>query len=138
MANNLRTSILVVAFASFLPLASGQPRTPQDAGAAGIWQLIEDRNGRVSCWGVVIQLARLSFPATVQPSAIEVTEAKHSRSLNDVMQWEVDRTRKRLTIRFRPGKGDFGTGNRVEVRIKRDALNAGGGILAWVLDTDPL
>lgn len=138
MANNWRTSLLIVILTSFAPLACGQSRPPQHVGAAGISQLIEERDGRVSCWGVFIQLARLSFPATLQPSAIEMTDAKHDRSLKDVMEWQVDPTRKRLTIRFRPGMGDFGTGNRIEIRIKRDALNAGAGVLAWVLETDPL
>lgn len=138
VANNRTVSILIAIFVCSLSFASGQPGQSGRARAAGISQVIEERDGRASCSGVVIQLDRLTFPVAVPPSAIEITEAKHNRSLNDLMQWEVDATRKRLTIRFRPGMGDFGTGNRIEVRIKRDALNAGKGMLAWVLETDPL
>jgi hypothetical protein len=138
VANKRKASILIAVFVCSLSFAHAQSGQSERAGEAGISQLIEERNGRVSCSGVVIQLARLTFPETIPPSAIEITEAKHNRSLNNLMQWEVDATRKRLTIRFRPGMGDFGTGNRIEVRIKRDALNAGKGMLAWVLETDPL
>ena len=55
------------------------------------------------------------------------------------MEWKIDPTRKRLTIQFRPGKGDFGTGNKVEVRIKREVLEPHShGTLTCVIETDPL
>jgi hypothetical protein len=121
------------------PLATGQSKSPNEPQAAGIWQLIEERNGRVSCWGAVIQLSQLRFPATLEPSSIDVTEAKHNRSVKDLIEWEVDSTRKRLTIRFRPGMGDFRTGNRMEVRIKRQVLDpTSSGPMIWVLETDRL
>jgi hypothetical protein len=81
----------------------------------------------------------LTFPATLEPSAIEVTEAKHNRSVKDLVEWHIDPTGKRLTITFRRGMGDFGTGNRVEVKIKRQVLDpASSGPMTWVLETDRL
>ena len=137
MANKWKALLIICILVPFLPLASGQPQPRQES--AGIWQLIEERNGRVSCRGVVIELAHLSFPLALDPSAIEITEGKHNRSLKDLMEWKIDPTRKRLTIQFRPGKGDFGTGNKVEVRIKREVLEPHShGTLTCVIETDPL
>jgi len=34
------------------------------------------------------------------------------------MIWKVDKSRKKLSIKFKKGSGDFGTGNAVEVTIK--------------------
>jgi hypothetical protein len=122
-----------------LPSAFGQSRDRPQSPTSGIWQLIEERDGKTSCWGAVIQLARLTFPTTLEASDIDITEAKHSSRLNDLMQWKVDSSRKRLTVKFRPGMGDFGTGNRIEIRIKRQALDpTSKGALIWVIETDPL
>jgi hypothetical protein len=88
---------------------------------------------------VIIQLARFRFPATIDQSAIEITEAKHNQLLNSLMEWKVDSTRKRLTIRFRPGMGDFGTGNRIQVRVMPRGLEPPStGPLMWVIGTDPI
>jgi hypothetical protein len=134
----IRLIITAVAVTA-MPLAFAQPWHLSQPGGSGIWQLLEEHNGKASCIGAVIQLARLTFPITLEASALEITEAKHSSHLNGLMQWKVDPTQKRLTIRFRPGMGDFGTGNRVEIRIKRGTLEPGSpGVLIWVIETDPL
>jgi hypothetical protein len=88
---------------------------------------------------VVIQLSQLTFPSKLDPSAIDISEAKHNRNVKDLMEWSVDPERKRLTIQFRPGAGDFGSGNRVEVKIRREVFQPGSqGALIWVVETDPL
>jgi len=89
---------------------------------AGIYQLIENRGGRVSCWGVVIRLGDLRFQRVIRPDQIVIREAKHGHDLRDIMSWRVGQGGKRLAIKFKLGRGDFGSGNRVEVLIDRSAL----------------
>ena len=38
------------------------------------------------------------------------------------MTWQVSRDGKQLTIKFRPGAGDFGAGNEAEVTLYKTAF----------------
>lgn len=108
----------------------------------GIYQLIEIRNGRKSCWGVVIQLSQMRFNKKVMPNQIMISEAKHGHELSGIMNWHVSRDAKRLVIRFKRGAGDFGSGNAVDVRIERAAFVASALSLndyyGWSVSTDLL
>jgi hypothetical protein len=107
---------------------------------AGIYRLVENRGGRVSCWGVVIRLSDSRFRGVIRPDQIVIREAKHGHDLRGVMSWRVGRGEKQLVIKFKPGMGDFGSGNRVEVLIERSALSgrveSQKGRLEWSIDTD--
>jgi hypothetical protein len=50
-------------------------RVPQSV--AGITQLVENRGGRVSCWGVTIQLGNSRFRETIRPDQMMIREARH-------------------------------------------------------------
>jgi hypothetical protein len=58
------------------------------------------------------------------------------------MNWSVDRNGKKLVIKFKPGMGDFGTGNTVEVQIDRSAFRlpvpSPDNRFDWLIGTDPL
>jgi hypothetical protein len=97
--------------------------------------------GRRSCWGVLIELDQTKFKPTITSDQLSVTDSKYGRDLKDLMMWEVDRSGKVLTIRFKPGKGDFGTGNVVNVSLKTSAFArppAVEGAATWSIATDPL
>ena|ERR1051325_9577188 len=96
----------------------------QPGTSAGISRLVETRAGRRSCWGVIIQPGRTRFKKRVKKAQIDIRDGKHGHDLKEMMNWRVDRTRKRLIIEFKPGMGDFGSGNRMEVRIDRSAFSA--------------
>lgn len=110
--------------------------------SAGIYQLVEKRAGRTSCWGIVIQLARTRFKRTISKEQIEIRDGKYSRDLREIMNWRTERSRRRLIIKFKPGMGDFDTGDRVEIRINRSAfagpMTSGNNYFTWVIDTDVL
>lgn len=122
---------------SGLPQTSRVPRHP-----AGISQLIENRGGRVSCWGVIVQLGNLRFRDRIKLNQVSVREAKHGHELKEMMTWRVDRSGRRLTIEFKRGMGDFGSGNAVEIQIDRSALiepgSSGSNHFRWSIDTDVL
>jgi len=135
-------SLLFCLAAAFAP-ASGKSRPNRlPPMPAGINQLVEKRGGRVSCWGVVIRLGNSRFSDVIRPEQILIREAKHGHDLRNVMSWRVGQNGKRLVIRFKPGMGDFGSGNRVEVLIDRSALSGGvesqNGRLEWSIETDVL
>lgn len=135
-------SFLIVAAAMWLPV-SGLPQTGRaPRNLAGISQLVENRRGRISCWGVIIQLGNLRFRETISPNQIMIREAKHGRDIREMMIWSVDRNGRRLVIRFKPGMGDFGSGNAVEVQIERSAFmmvgSSGNNHFRWSIDTDVL
>jgi hypothetical protein len=90
----------------------------------GIYQLIEVRNGRKSCWGVVIQLGELRFKKRITADQLTIREAKHGHDLRGIMLWRVSRGGKQLIIKFKKGAGDFGSGNAVEVRVDRAAFDS--------------
>jgi hypothetical protein len=87
-----------------------------------IQRIVETRKGVKSCWGVVVQLKDLSFHKSIVSNDLSIIEAKHSNDLKGIMIWSVDKSRKILTIKFKKGCGDFGSGNMVEVIIKSSAL----------------
>ena len=128
---------LTVLSASGVPQSNRAPQTP-----AGISQLVENRSGHTSCWGVVIQLGSLRFKRSIAAHQIKISEAKHGSDLREIMTWQVDQNGRRLVIRFKPGMGDFGSGNRVEVKIGRSAfvtpIPSGNSYFTWVIDTDVL
>jgi len=46
---------------------------------AGIFQLIENRSGRETCWGVIIQLSRARFRGVVRADQIVIREGSMAR-----------------------------------------------------------
>jgi len=104
---------------------------------AGISQFVENRNGQVSVWGVNIQLDRLSFNEKIMPNQIRIVDHKYSRDLKDIMIWSVSKNRKSLDIRFKPGMGDFGTGNAVTIYLDASCI-AGqqDQLFEWTIPTD--
>jgi hypothetical protein len=109
---------------------------------AGIFQLIESRSGRQSCWGVIIQLSKARFRRVVRADQIVIREGKHGHGLKGIMKWSVDRIGRKLVIKFKPGMGDFGTGNTVEVQIDRSAfllpMPSPDNRFDWSISTDLL
>jgi hypothetical protein len=135
-------SSLIVLLSAMLVQVSGvqTKRVPHDP--AGISQLVENRDGQVSCWGVRIQLGKLRFRHNISPNQIIIREAKHGHDLREMMTWSVEQNAKQLLIRFKPGMGDFGTGNAVEVQIEGSAfigpISSGNNHFRWSIDTDVL
>lgn len=130
-----------------LLLASSQawiaaPASAQAAGPAGIFQLVQQRDGQRACWGVVIRLDRLAFRPTIEPDQLAIRDDKHDRELRDAMRWAVDGADKQLTIQWQPGKGDFGTGNGIRVCVARSAFRDGSQTgnerECWQIGTDLL
>ena len=113
------------------------PTTP-----AGISQLVEKRAGRISCRGVIIQLGKTRFNKSISEEQIKIHDAKYGRELKGIMTWRVEQAGKRLIIEFKAGMGDFGSGNRVEVRIDRSAfvkpITSPNNRFEWAIDTDVL
>ena len=89
---------------------------------ATIQRIVETRQGHKSCWGVLIQLDKLSFNKTVKTNELNIIEQKHGHELKNIMVWSVDKSRHKLTIKFKKGCGDFGSGNIVDVIIKSSAI----------------
>jgi len=106
---------------------------------AGVFQLIETRNGRTACWGVVVQLDKFTFEETIGPNELSLVDAKYNRELKELMTWTVDKSKKMLTVKFKSGMGDFGSGNAVTLVLKPGVFpadeNQGFSIS---LPTDPL
>lgn len=96
---------------------------PQESPKATIKRIIETREGHKSCWGVLIQLDKLSFNRTIKANELSIIEQKHNRDIKNIMTWRVDKSRHKLTIKFKKGCGDFGTGNIVDVTIKSSAIS---------------
>ena len=84
--------------------------------------LTEIRSGKKSCWGIVIEFDDAKFKARISPQQLKIYEAKHGTSLLKLMTWHVSADRKRLTIKFKAGNGDFGSGNRAEVTLYKGAF----------------
>ena len=82
----------------------------------------EIRGGKKACRGIVIEFDNAQFKAKVFPQQLKIYEAKHGTSLLKLMIWRVSGDRKRLTIRFKSGTGDFGSGNRAEVTLDKKAF----------------
>jgi len=109
---------------------------------AGIFQLVQEREGRSACWGVVIRLSRLAFRPSIEGTQLAIRDDKHNHDLRGVMRWAVDNAGKRLTIQWQAGKGDFGTGNGVRVCVERSAFHDGSQPSnereCWQIGTDLL
>ena len=84
--------------------------------------LTEIRSGKKSCWGIVIDFDDGQFKKRLAPDQLKVFEAKHGHNLTSLMTWRISHDRKRLTIKFKPGAGDFGTGNKAEITLYRTAF----------------
>jgi len=129
-----KTSLISIAALVLLCGGCAQPRRH-----AGIEHFVEVRGGRESVWGVNIHLDRLSFRPQVKPNEIKIVDGKRGRDLKPLMTWSVSRDRKTLGIRFKPGMGDFGTGNAVTVHIEKSALEGYSGVnnrFEWSMLTD--
>jgi len=135
-------SFLVVVPISLSPVSGLPPINRVHRNSAGISQLVENREGRISCWGVIVQLANVRFRDTINPNQIIVREAKHGRDIREMMTWSVDRNGRRLVLRFKPGMGDFGSGNNVEIQIERSGFrkmgSSGNNHFRWSIDTNVL
>ena len=64
----------------------------------------------------------MSFNKTVKANELSIIEQKHDREEKNIMTWRVDKYGKKLTIKFKKGCGDFGTGNIVDITIKSSAI----------------
>ena len=84
--------------------------------------LTEIRGGKKSCWGVVIEFADAHFKTKISSQQLKIYEAKHGSSLQKLMTWSVSNAGRRLTIRFKPGTGDFGSGNKAEITLYKTAF----------------
>jgi hypothetical protein len=90
----------------------------------------------------VIRLGNSRFNGVIVPEQIVIREAKHGHDLREVMSWRVEQNGKRLVIKFKPGMGDFGSGNSVEVLVDRSAFSGGVNSqnerFEWSINTDIL
>jgi hypothetical protein len=111
------TRLAVLAMTLSFSVASAQPRPVKHHVTTSC--LTEIRGGRKSCWGIVIKFDDAQFKKRVRPNQLKIFEAKHGANLIDLMTWRTSRDRKQLTIKFRPGTGDFGTGNQAEITLYR-------------------
>ena len=84
--------------------------------------LTQIRGGKKSCWGVVIRLEAGLFKKTIRREELKVVEAKHGATLIDLMNWHTSHGGRQLTIEFKSGSGDFGTGNRVAITLYKTAF----------------
>ena len=142
LLRRISVSFLTVIAVIWLPVSGLAQTSRVPLNTASISQLVENREGRISCWGIIIQLGNLRFRNRISPNQIMIREAKHGHDLRRIMEWHVDRNGRRLTIRFKPGMGDFGSGNAVEVEIQRsaftDQVSSGNNHFRWSINTDVL
>jgi hypothetical protein len=105
-------------------VGSAEPSGSDKAGVGG--DLLSGpkaiRAGKQSCWGIVIKFDGAVFKTRVLPSQLQVFEAKHGANLLNLMTWHTSRDRKQLTIKFKPGTGDFGSGNKAEITLYKTAF----------------
>ena len=83
----------------------------------------ESRGGKKSCWGIIVKSADARFKKRVQQSQLKIFESKHGANLINLMTWRTSRDRKQLTIKFKRGTGDFGTGNQAEITLYKRAFS---------------
>ena len=83
----------------------------------------ESRGGKKSCWGVIVKFYDARFNRRVQRSQLKIFESKHGANLINLMTWRTSRDRKQLTIKFKRGTGDFGTGNQAEITLYKTAFS---------------
>jgi hypothetical protein len=138
--------LLRVLFLCFLSIAAGgtcfgvHGRKRKLIEPSSVSQLVERRAGGTSCWGLIIRLGRMRLKPEVGSDEIEIREAKHGADLKNVMTWRVDDGGRRLVIKFKPGMGDFGSGNNVTVRLSRgvfaDPASPSNEWYEWSVSTD--
>jgi hypothetical protein len=123
MSQARHTTVLAVAvltiFASMYVAAQQfpPPRHPVRTSC-----LTEIRGGKKSCWGIVIKLDSALFKKTIRRDDLKVVEAKHGANITYLTNWHTSHGGKELTIEFKPGRGDFGTGNRVAITLYKTAF----------------
>jgi hypothetical protein len=137
----LISSLIVLLSAMLVQVSGVQPkRVPHQP--VGIFQLVENRDGQVLCWGVTIRLGKLRFRHNISPNQIIIRDAKRGHDLRKLMRWSVEENGRQLLIRFKAGLGDFGSGNAVEVQIERSAfigpISSRDNHFRWSIDTDVL
>src|ERR1039458_8842805 len=54
---------------------------------ATIQRIVETRQGHKSCWGVLIQLNKMSFNKTIKANELSIIEQKHGHELKNIMVW---------------------------------------------------
>ena len=116
----LLVTLTVFLHASFL--IAGTPRSKKKQSNGGLYQLVETRNGKRSCWGLIIRLGDLTFNKSIDENELTIRESKHQADLKSIMSWTVDDNGKKLTIEFKRGAGDFGTGDDATVIIRGSAF----------------
>jgi hypothetical protein len=84
--------------------------------------LTEVRAGKKSCWGIVIDFEDARFKAKISAKELKIYEAKHGASLLKLMTWRVSKDGKQLVIKFKPGTGDFGSGNEAQITLYRSVF----------------
>ena len=84
--------------------------------------LTEIHVGKKSCRGIVIDFDDARFKTRISPQQLKIYEAKHGTSLLKLMTWRVSSDGKQLIIKFKPGTGDFGSGNRAEITLYKTAF----------------
>jgi hypothetical protein len=82
----------------------------------------EIRGGKKSCWGIIVNCDDALFKKRIKRSQLKIFESKHGANLLNLMTWHTSRDRKQLTIRFKPGTGDFGTGNQAQITLYKTAF----------------
>jgi hypothetical protein len=85
--------------------------------------LTEIRGAKNSCWGVTIKFDDALFKKRIKRNQLKIFESKHGANLLNLMTWHTSRDRKQLTIKFKPGTGDFGTGNQAEITLYKTAFS---------------
>jgi hypothetical protein len=105
----------------------------------GIYQLIETRKGETSCCVIVIQLHKLTFEESIGEKELSIRDGKYTREMKGIMTWIVDKSGKKLIIKFKKGMGGFGSGNEVTEVIEPSAfLGEENETFVASIPTDPL
>lgn len=132
--------IALILVATLLLDCSASSAEKQVVRPAEIKCLVETRGGEKSCWGIVIQLVRGRFNPIVSAEEIRLLDSKYARNLVPFMEWTVSLDGKQLTIKFKQGFGDFGSGNTANIWIARSAFKQPPSRLRdsadWSIDTD--
>jgi hypothetical protein len=117
------------------------PSSPLLAPRSGIEQVLETRGGEFSVWGMVINVSNRRFGPVVRDDELEIHDDKYpDKDMKPMMTWSVENDGHSLRIVFKPGDGDFGSGNHVFVRIKSAAIvgQVDDRSYEWEIPTDPL
>ncbi|MDE3057715.1 MAG: hypothetical protein KGJ59_07150, partial [Bacteroidota bacterium] len=107
MMKCIRTAFIFVVLAVVASIACFPARATKNSkhhnARPGIYQLAQTRNGRTSCWGVIIMFDKMTLKDSVDQDQITVVDAKYGRDLKSIMVWFVSDKGKRFTIEFKPG-----------------------------------